>query len=273
MSNAEKLIPVIYPYSTGSDAGKLLAKALDTKRVLEDGNYIPRWNHLVINYGNQRQPVWARRAANIKILNPWDRIRLSSNKLSALNIFKKNDVSTIQFSAEKAQAVEWIKGGGVVLCRTVLNGYGGHGIVIAKTEAEIVPAPLYCLYKKNAGEYRVVVVGGVVVDYMQKKRRLNREDEGVDAERNSMVRNHDNGWIFARDGVRPPPCVFAESIKAANALGLDFGGVDVIFNRLENKAYVLECNTALGLHPEGTTLNCLVGAFKNICNGESPTAI
>jgi D-alanine-D-alanine ligase-like ATP-grasp enzyme len=43
---------------------------------------------------------------------------------------------------------------------------------------------------------------------------------------------------------------------------LDFGAVDVIYNRAQDKAYVLEVNTAPGL--EGSTLDNYVEAIQKV---------
>jgi D-alanine-D-alanine ligase-like ATP-grasp enzyme len=53
--------------------------------------------------------------------------------------------------------------------------------------------------------------------------------------------------------------VTSEAIKAVNCLGLYFGAADVIWNDKEQRAYVLEVNTAPGL--EGTTLENYANAF------------
>ena len=70
-----------------------------------------------------------------------------------------------------------------------------------------------------------------------------------------------------------PKQVLDESIKAVEALGLNFAGVVVIFNQHEAKAYVLECNTALGLEPEGTTLKRLSIALQEVVHGKKPTSL
>ncbi|MNY81884.1 hypothetical protein D3C86_2236870 [compost metagenome] len=49
---------------------------------------------------------------------------------------------------------------------------------------------------------------------------------------------------------------------AVNALGLDFGAADVIWNDHRKQAFVLEVNTAPGL--TGTTLEKYAKALKEI---------
>jgi hypothetical protein len=264
-------IPIIYPYNIESDAAKLLSKALNTKRVKENGRYIYRPNHLIINYGNKRVPSWSN-GVKVNILNPWDAIKLSSNKLSALQAFQAHNVSTVPFTTDKKQAIDWVNKKKSVMCRTILNGYGGHGIVIASKADEVVDAPLYSLYTKSKGEYRIVVVNGIVIDFMQKKRKLDFEAKnGIKI--NGMVRNHENGFIYARQEIAPPKKVIDEAVKAVSALGLNFGGVDVIYNEKKDAAYVLESNSSIGLEPEGTTLKRLAAAFRAICDGKPPVSI
>ena len=53
-----------------------------------------------------------------------------------------------------------------------------------------------------------------------------------------------------------------QALKAIQALGLDFGAVDVGYNTRENKAYVYEVNSAPGL--QGTTLTAYTNAFKEL---------
>ena len=53
-----------------------------------------------------------------------------------------------------------------------------------------------------------------------------------------------------------------QAVAAVVALGLDFGAVDVVYNVKEQKAYVLEVNSAPGL--SGTTLDKYVEVFKDV---------
>jgi len=52
-----------------------------------------------------------------------------------------------------------------------------------------------------------------------------------------------------------------EGLASVMALGLDFGAVDIVYNENDNKAYVLEINTAPGL--SGTTLEKYVEVFSH----------
>jgi D-alanine-D-alanine ligase-like ATP-grasp enzyme len=145
-----------------------------------------------------------------------------------------------------------------IVCRTVLAGHSGDGIVIADNRAELVAASLYVKYVKKRDEYRIHVGrrGGesIIISVQQKLR--SREAEVVD----TRVRNHDNGYIFARNNVNPPAAVIEGAKRALEASGLDFGAVDVIWNAHYGRAYVLEINTSPGL--EGTTVEDYARFFQ-----------
>ena len=108
-------------------------------------------------------------------------------------------------------------------------------------------APLYTQYVNKRKEFRVHVCANKVFDVQQKVR--SSRYQGVAG---FEVRNTANGFIFQRMGITVPDSAYFEAIKAITALGLDFGAVDVIWNESQDKAYVLEVNTAPGL--EGSSV-------------------
>jgi D-alanine-D-alanine ligase-like ATP-grasp enzyme len=79
-----------------------------------------------------------------------------------------------------------------------------------------------------------------------------------------MVRNLANGFVYVIEGM-VPKCVADEAHKALESTGLAFGAVDVIWNEYQNKAYVLEINTAPGL--EERTAEAYANVFKEIIQG------
>ena len=97
-----------------------------------------------------------------------------------------------------------------------------------------------------------------IIDFAQKKQMSSatREERGVSEEPDGHIRNHGNGWIFARGGVEIQDEVKEVAIKAVSALGLDFGAVDIVITP-QGVGKILEINTAPGL--EGTTLE----SYKN----------
>lgn len=169
---------------------------------------------------------------------------------------------TPEFTDSILKADQWRMQGFTIVERHILNGNSGAGIRLVEPEENLSHAPLYVKYVPKKQEYRVHVCGGEAVDVQRKARRKDVEDGAI----NWKIRNHDNGFIFARnEGDVTPPDVIAQAVRGVNALGLAFGAVDVIFNEKEQKAYVLEVNTAPGL--SGATLDGYVKRFQDYLSG------
>lgn len=243
---------VILPYKPGSRSARHLAERLTTalglkvRRVKPNGLYRPKHRSLIINYGSNNDPSWSGQFG--RWLNSPMACARAGNKLRAFQRFKEAGLSIPEFTTDVAVAKGYISGGAVVVCRTILNGHSGRGIVLADCIEKLVPCPLYVKYKKKRKEYRVHVFQNRVIDVAEKRKRRMDNPPAFDG----YVRNLSNGWVFCRDGVVKPPDLDQLAIAACNALGLDFGAVDIIWNERDNKCYLLEVNTAPGL--EGTTL-------------------
>lgn len=251
------MLPIIYPYNMTSKSSRALAKNLNCLRVYPNRNYRPRNNHLIINWGNSQEPTWGQMELleqdyfinlnGAKLLNSWEYVQTACNKYEALSRLADCDVQVPDFKVYKEDAVFWTEHGHKVFCRTTLSGHSGRGIIIASTPEELVSASLYTRSINKKDEYRVHVFNGQIIDYQQKKKKLD-----FDGIFNPEIRNHGNGWIFARENVILPDNVAEQAIKAVTTLGLDFGAVDICTEEETLKAYVFEVNTAPGL--VGTTL-------------------
>lgn len=235
------------PYKMGSQGCKNLADTLGIKRIRpEKSKFKGRPNRTVINWG---RATLSDEVLKCRVLNNPEAVNAAGNKLLSFKGFSKDEnINIPEFTEDKDVAKDWLRAETPVVCRTVLRGHSGAGIVIAETEEELVDAPLYVKYVKKTQEYRIHVFQGKAFDVQRKMRRKDVEDENV----NWKVRNHDNGFIFGREGVDVPEEGQQQAILAVAALGLDFGAVDLIYNKQEDKYLVIEVNTAPGL--TGTTL-------------------
>lgn len=248
----------IYPYKAGSESAKALAEALGVKRIKHKNSKF-KWsrNKVVINWGASKLPD---EVAKCVVLNAPEAVSKASNKRSFFEAVS-NHCSTVPFTTEQAKALEWLEEGHTVVARTVLNGHSGQGIVLVEPGQELVNAPLYTKYIPKKHEYRVHVFGNKEIDVQRKARKKDVPDEDV----NWKIRNLKGGFIFARgeDVVGEVPAdVKNQAVLSVGALGLTFGAVDVIWSEKEQKAYVVEVNTAPGL--AGTTLDKYVEAFKGV---------
>ncbi len=243
----------IYSYNQASASAKVLAKALGVKRIKhEGGKYKAKHWHTILNWGSSRTPYDLDDAT---IINNSYAVASASNKLSAF-IAMEGRVSIPEWTTSHGQAVRWLAEGFTIVCRTILNGHSGKGIILASEEQHIVEAPLYVKYIPKNEEYRIHVHNGEVFFVQKKMRKLGVPDDDV----NWKVRNHQNGFIYANRGVAIAQEACNNAIAAITSLGLDFGAVDIIYNEKEDKFYVLEVNTAPGI--SGTTLEKYVEQLK-----------
>ena len=120
----------------------------------------------------------------VKPLNDPKNVALASDKLKFFTHLEKVGegvpVRYPSFTKDKEAAKIWAKGGAVVICRTVLNGHSGAGIVVANSEEEVVDAPLYTLYVPKKEEYRVHVFNKKMIHSSRKARKKDVPDEDVD---------------------------------------------------------------------------------------------
>lgn len=240
----------ILPYKQGSTGAKALARMLGGLVLkLENSKYKAKPEDLIINWGNTSKTF------DVPYLNPSEKIKTATNKLNFFNNMKETGYEALipRYWTNRNEIPDDAY---PVICRTVLAGHSGDGIVLAGSQADLVDAPLYVEYVKKQDEYRIhvgcYVENGepkpVVISQQRKARRLAVPDEQV----NWKIRNHANGFNFVRNGIDTPLAVIDTAIKAFMTTGLDFGAVDVIWNASQEKAYVLEVNTAPGL--EGQTI-------------------
>lgn len=254
----------IVQYKKGSRSATALARAMSEiagERVLkvqrDSQTYVRRPTHKVINWGCSTTFN-----ALEGCLNSPENVGIALNKLTAFERLRDANISIPEYTADPEVVNEWLTTDPncAIFSRTVLNGSSGRGMFYntrdSVAENGLVIAPLYVKYIKKKYEYRVHIVAGEVIDIQQKRKRLERED--VDYK----IRNSENGWVFCREDIVEPTGIRPLAISAVEALGLDFGAVDIIFNEHHNMCYVLEVNTACGL--EGQTILSYANAFINI---------
>jgi len=243
----------IIPYRRGSESARLLAEGL-TKALGYKvwRSQTPSPTKLNLNWGGHSVGI-----GRLSWINCPEATQVASNKLYTFKLLEKAGVSHVPYTASKEVAQGWSKEGNVVFARTT-NGQGGSGIHIVQPGGEVPNQPLYTKYVKKLKEFRVHVFQGKAIDVQQKKKRNGHEGG------EPLIRNHDNGWIFARENVVEPEGLRDLGVNAVNAVGLDFGAVDIIYNASQNKCYVLEVNTAPGLceTTAGSYINAIVGALN-----------
>jgi glutathione synthase/RimK-type ligase-like ATP-grasp enzyme len=252
----------LYSYNENSKAAKLLARHLLVRRIRHTDSRFRGAPHLtVINWGSSEIP---RQAARCHVLNPPNAVEEVVDKASFFKKLRGKEL-TPAFTTSAGEAAEWIKDGARVLCRTFLRSSGGTGIVVAQKMEEVVPAPLYVRYVPKKEEYRVHIFGRRVVDIQKKMKRHDIDTPDW------TVQNLAGGFIYGREGISPPVCVPAVALSVFEEFSLDFGAVDIIYNKKRNKALALEINTAPGL--EGQTVVSYADALKEYLRWVAPVKV
>ena len=239
----------------------------------ENSRYVARSSDVLINYGNRRMPESFFGSATV--LNSLQALNRAANKLQALDSMSQAGVPVVEYTTQQQVAQSWVDSGEVVYSRAVLNGHSGEGITVhaggANNNHNVPSAPLYTKgITSQRREWRVHIFKGVIT-YVQLKRRRDgyREDDNY----RDDVRNHHTGWIYSTANITPSDEVLRAAVDAVEALGLDFGAVDIISR--QSSAWVLEVNTAPGL--TGTTLETYKHNFmefsKNVVTGSTPNYI
>jgi hypothetical protein len=169
------------------------------------------------------------------------------NKIEQFKKFVQTDISCPKHfvNAEDIRNFE----GTTFFARTIVNGTNGAGIIEFKSDDDQYPdAPLYTEYVPKKAEYRVHVFNGEVIDIQQKKKR-----RGYEGQRDTRIRNSNNGYVYCRDGINPPDGITSLAVSAVAACDYQYGAVDIIYNQKRDQCYVLEVNSRPGLM--GTTLD------------------
>lgn len=226
---------------------RCLRRRHDSTRRLRLSSFLVNWGCSAGNYATH--------------LNQYHLVGLAVNKARAFNaMFSRMDagVSVPRFvsyqTLDLCKVGEANDTGHIWLARHSLTGSGGADITVVRPGDLWPEAPLYVQYIPKLVEFRVHVFRNLNGDgYNTLTRQKLRESDAEQDRDQRLIRNRENGWVFAHvrdeDGARKAE---AEAAKAITALGLDFGAVDVVIGRDDRLAYVLEVNTAPGVEAEAT---------------------
>lgn len=245
----------LYAHNLNSEGARELATALGIRRLRHEGS---RWHgraaDTVINWGHGG--VLPDCIGGACVLNSPTAVGLAGNKLRFFEACVSDGGPRIpDWTSDPGVAHGWLDDGFTVVARTILNGHSGIGIVLIENPVDFVQAPLYTKYIKKSAEFRAHILNGEVIDVQKKIRDPDREPT------NWKVRNHSNGFIFARNDVVLSDDCRDQALRAWQACGLDFGAVDILTDTTrQHLAYVLEINTAPGL--VGQTVENYSNAFK-----------
>lgn len=241
----------IWSYDFKSESARALADKLNVLVIRhENSKFKGDPSKVVLNWGSSDLP---REVRMCQVLNGENAVRLAVNKRHSFALFAKHNVPTVRTTENKEWAKAWMALGHKIVCRTKLEGKDGEGIILASKPEELVDAKLYAKLEEHAHEYRVTVFRDEVVS-VQEKVRI----PGLPAY-NDAIRTSSGGYGFKVINGTPSPQAADACVAAVKALGLDFGGVDILWDHRVGTC-VLEVNTAPHLTPY--CCDKLAGAIK-----------
>lgn len=253
----------IYPYRTGSQSVKAIKLGLGAKILkLVDSKFKGSEGKVVINWGNSTPNP---EVGKCIVMNNPENVAIAANKK---NFFEAalHKCRIPPFTQDRDKAKKWLEEGKTVVVREKLSGHSGEGIVILNSVEDYeaynhVRSKLYVQYIPKKYEYRIHIIGEQVVLSQRKAKRSDLPNDHV----NWKVRNHANGFVFVKNEDKPiPDDVYTQAHAAIQAVGLDFGAVDIVWNEYKQEATVLEINSAPGL--EGTSGDAYVEGLKAYAN-------
>lgn len=243
----------ILPYKTASKSAQLLSDETGYPILGRDIDIMRgKPSITIINWGKGEIGPEHRKC---RVINKPEAICKAVSKITTLNALKTAGVPTPEWTTSKITAIGWLASGTGICARTTVEGKDGEGLVLIKTAGEgllngVPQAPLYTKFVKARNEYRINVCNGRTMGVQLKVPTGNNP--------NHDIKTGGNGYGFRLlsdheipNGIRPV------ARAAITALGLDFGGVDLIVG-MDGNAYVLEVNTAPELTPS------MVTAYSNM---------
>jgi len=237
-----------------STGARRLAKTLGIKRLraiprIRDGR-----GNVIINWGCTQK-----RFERAIYINQPHNVERAGSKIRSLVRMELHGVQVPESTVNVHIAQHWLEEGYQVLARAVDRGHGGIGMRLI-SQGPLPNVPLYVKYVPKKREYRVHVIGEEVADVQMKRRRNGLDDADV----NYQIRVAGNGWVYCRQGMDVPASVRGQAVAAVEALGLDFGAVDIGYTERGRYATVYEVNTAPGL--EGETVRIYADNLRRIIN-------
>lgn len=269
---------MIYVYRRHNSTGaRDLAEALEGQRIRDVGRIGIRPQDIVVCWGERLAAI-----RGVKVLNGAPLI----DKFAAAIKLKEAGVATVEVSRERRANVV----GGPAAHATFNGAFNFQNA--SKAQVRVRIAELQAFVNAPDVPARVAVewlprsanhIGGTDLlhppahpDFWVKKENLVREFRihcfegksiraGVKGHRagqraHDWIRSYDGGWTINYGGFSSTKPMRALAAKAVEALGLQFGAVD-IGEKAEGGLIVLEVNRAPGL--EGNT----IVAYKNAING------
>jgi len=175
-------------------------------------------------------------------------------KLEQYKAFQQMGLPQPKFTQSKEEAQAWLDSGKTVVCRTLKTGQCGSGIVAVEPGGTLTDAHIFTEYVKKLREFRVNFFKDTFVSIREKK---------LQGKTSHRIRSSCNGYVTTHPSAMPTDLeqrIKELAAKAASVSPSDFRGVDLIYNKFQDKLYVLEVNGGPSI--EGSSVGLFVKAIK-----------
>lgn len=249
------------PYTSHSEGAKLLSSSMNIPLLSRGDVYL--WggrDHVLINWGNgEMNPPMP----GTRIINKPMAVSTCIDKRFLFRL--PPTFSRPPHTEDINEAGRWVEEGKQVLARTNVQGCDGDGICWCIRGQEIPWAKLYTAFIPCDKEYRAHVMFGKVIARQERVRRSDWRN-GYD----DQIRTTSGGYGFNVVDYLPEK-VSEAALKCFAEFELDFGALDIVYNSSEDKAYVLEINSAPEMTPY-TTEKYKERLQTHVLNEWGPTA-
>jgi hypothetical protein len=214
--------------------GEILARALGA----DHGDSVPPLDGDALIRWGSRAAGWPFSVS--RELNPAAAIERASNKLESLNLMRDRGIPVPDFDTDPEALVE--RAGYPILGRRIQHARATDVVLcLQRQDWRSSPRDYYVAYVPTTREYRLHVAGGEVI-------RVQGKYLDVSEDYLPWVRNFSTGYRFRAPRRRLHNARLNDAVGAVEALGLDFGAVDLIVS--DNGAhFILEVNTSPSCSP------------------------
>jgi hypothetical protein len=198
------------------------------RECTDETDYLIRWgSRTSVSY-----------APNETVINSQTALRQNTDKLESLRMLDNAGINVPEYTEDRDEISETF--GYPALGRAESHTRGQDiNLILQWRDAYLTEGNDYFTeYIPTDMEYRMHVVNGEVVKVHEKRLRS-------EADNHPWIRNAETGWVFLEPREEAPPDQLA--IDAVDALGLDFGAIDVVREEGTGDHYVLEVNSAPSL--------------------------
>jgi len=237
--------------------GEILARALgcdhgEADALTHDHGPLIRWGSRAVGPNGD--------TSMSRILNPSAAIGRASDKLESLSLMRDQGIPVPDFDTDPEALVERV--GFPILGRRTQHARATDVVLcLQRRDWRRRPRDYYVAYVPTTREYRLHVAGGEVI-------RVQGKYLDVSEDYLPWIRNFATGYRFRAPRRRLHNTRLNDAVGAVEALGLDFGAVDLIVSD-NGSHYILEVNTSPSCSP--LTGAAYVNAFARMLDMDTST--